>query len=401
MTPCPACAHTIFEKLIDFGIIPKSGVFLDSPTASFPTIHLAFAFCAACGLLRQETIGSQSHDYSLVSRTTTRNFPKYTPQIVRSLHDSGIATDDLILEIGSNDGGFLQMLADSGFAGLVGIEPSISCSENSRRRGHTVVTAHWDAATAESVLEKFGPARAIVCRHTLEHVPDPLGFLKAIRSILAPDGIAFIEVPDARPITHSLHGHELWDEHLHIFTEANLRLILHAAGFETTLCNAWPERSDVNLLLWAKPSPHPASPPPSIPQNELDRDLALCREFETRWQSFSTRLRTASTHWPRPAVMLGASHPQTNFLHFTGLQGAIDAFVDDNPSKQSAYIPLTRPTPIIPASALATPPAPATIFRGAFGYNDWMDRAIASLASKSTLNVNPYEELLAAETTSV
>ena len=89
--------------------------------------------------------------------------------------------------------------------------------------------------------------------------------------------------------------------------------------------------------------------------------------------------------------MLGASHPQTNFIHFTGLQNSIDAFIDDNPAKANLLVPLAHSVPIFPASKLLEGPAPGTILRGAFGYEEWMDRATAPLAAQPSTIVKPYE----------
>jgi len=391
MTPCPACASSSFENLIDFGIIPKSGTYLESYSADFPKIHHAYEFCASCCLIRQKNIESASHDYTHIPRATTRQFPKYIDAIVDSLKLHGASGSDLVIEVGSNDGGFLDRLASAGFSNLLGIEPSIACAGLSLAKGHKVITKHWDAETAAAVLQEQGASRAVICRHTLEHVPRPLEFLQAIRSVLAPDGIAFIEVPDARPITRDLRGHELWDEHLHIFTPANLQLIMRRAGFSVVRCNAWPERSDINLLLWGKADAglYQNNPPDSTaaPASEIQ----LCREFEECWKAFSARLQVDSASWPRPVYMLGASHPQTNFVHFTGLESSIDAFIDDNPAKANLLVPLAHPVPIFPASKLLEGPAPGTILRGAFGYEDWMDRATALLAFQDTTILKPYK----------
>lgn len=391
MTPCPACSGSTFEDLIDFGTIPKSGTYLESPDDEFPCIRHAYEFCASCGLIRQKNIETASHDYTLVPRATTRQFPKYIDAIITSLSFHGVSSANVVIEIGSNDGGFLERLTSAGFSRVFGIEPSIPCAELSRAKGHQVLLKHWDADTSAAVLKAHGPARAIVCRHTLEHVPRPLEFLQAIRSALAPDGIAFIEVPDARPITHDLRGHELWDEHLHIFTPANLELIMRRAGFSVLRCNVWPERSDINLLLWGKADAGlPQNNPPDFAAAPA-AEIQLCREFEARWKTFSSRLQVEAASWPRPVYMLGASHPQTNFIHFTGLENSIDAFIDDNPAKANLLIPLERPVPIFPASKLLDYPAPGTIIRGAFGYDDWMDRATAPLASATTICKKCYE----------
>ena len=384
--PCPACSHSHFEDLVDFGVLPRSGTFLNSPVDPFPTLHLAHEFCTTCGLIRQKSIGTSSHDYSHVDRATTRQFPKYIDQIVSSLASHGISGDDLILEIGSNDGGFLERLAAAGYTRLIGVEPSIACAEISRAKGHIVEVSHWDENAAGVLREKFGPVRAVICRHTLEHVPDPLGFLRAIRSVLDANGVVFIEVPDARPITHDLRGHELWDEHLHIFTPVNLSIIMRRAGFSVTECIAWPERSDINLLLWAKVSRKEEFN--QILQSPAE--IQLCRQFGKRWANFSARLQEHSANWHHPVAMIGASHPQTNYIHFTGLKGTIDLFVDDDQTKLNTYIPLSAATPIVTTNELHSSRPPATLLRGAFGYDEWMDRVMTPFVLNNVEIVRPY-----------
>lgn len=385
MTPCPACSQSYFEDLVDFGVLPRSGVFLNSPKDPFPTVHLAHEFCATCGLIRQKSIEAVSHDYSQIDRATTRQFPKYIDQIVGSLASHGVSMSDLVLEIGSNDGGFLERLEAAGYTRLIGVEPSISCAEISQAKGHVVEVAHWDEKTASAMREKFGPFLAVICRHTLEHVPDPLGFLQAIRTVMDPKGIIFIEVPDARPITHDLRGHELWDEHLHIFSATNLSFIMRRAGFSVTECIAWPERSDINLLLWAKASGDEVV----NHDTQMHADMGLCRQFKKRWTDFSARVLEHSANWRRPVAMIGASHPQSNYVHFTGLDGVIDMFVDDDQSKRDKYIPLSG-APIVTTGGLHAGPIPGTLLRGAFGYDEWMDRAMTPFVFGDVEIVCPY-----------
>jgi len=166
---------------------------------------------------------------------------------------------------------------------------------------------------------------------------------------------------------------------------------MRRAGFSVVRCNAWPERSDINLLLWGKADAGLSQNNPPDSTAAPASEIQLCREFEERWKAFSSRLQADSASWPRPVYMLGASHPQTNFVHFTGLESSIDACIDDNPAKANLLIPLAHPVPIFPASKLLNSPAPGTILRSAFGYEDWMDRATAPLAAQPSIIVKPYD----------
>lgn len=63
--------------------------------------------------------------------------------------------------------------------------------------------------------------------HVLEHISDPISFLRTVRtSLLSPNGMLLLEVPN-------LFGHASFEiAHLFAFTEKTLEDVLHAAGFK-------------------------------------------------------------------------------------------------------------------------------------------------------------------------
>lgn len=71
--------------------------------------------------------------------------------------------------------------------------------------------------------------------HTLEHTPDPLDTLLDVRLRLAPRGIAYICVPNARFLPAEVFGKRadenfLFPTHLHYFTPKSMHCLLRAAG---------------------------------------------------------------------------------------------------------------------------------------------------------------------------
>jgi SAM-dependent methyltransferase len=72
----------------------------------------------------------------------------------------------------------------------------------------------------------------VICRHTLEHVPDPLDVLKAMRSYLRSNGKLILILPKEKYFTTSFEP----DEHMHIYAW-NFRCInnlLSLAGMRAT-----------------------------------------------------------------------------------------------------------------------------------------------------------------------
>jgi SAM-dependent methyltransferase len=387
---CPCCADNVFAPLADYGVVPHSGSFLQGMDDRYRTLHLAFDYCSACALIRRRILDEDTHDYSDVSRKTGHRLSGYTVEIAKSLRGRVPSTEDLIIDVGANDGRFLTILAQAGFRKRLGVEPSHACAAACRAAGHAVENTHLDATEANRIRERYGEARVVTCRHTLEHVPDPFGLLLAMRTLLRPDGLLFVEVPDAHEIVEDLRGYELWDEHLHSFTPANLMLLCSRAGFYPEEAMVMHHRGAPNILCWNTLSAQGCQPD-RLQTRRMVHDGELCRSFPRRWKTFRNNLLSDLPAWPKPIAFIGASHPQANFLLFTGLGRQVAFLVDDDPAKAGRFLPIPQPVPIRSSVQFLADTPPGTIVRGAFGYDDWMDRLLAPLVPKGVHVVCPYD----------
>ena len=84
-----------------------------------------------------------------------------------------------------------------------------------------------------------GPYDVVSMFHYLEHTPDPLAELRAAASVVAPNGLLMIEVPDPDSIGRRLLG-RFWPswfapQHLHFFPPRNMEGYLRESGFDPIL----------------------------------------------------------------------------------------------------------------------------------------------------------------------
>jgi len=388
--PCPVCSSTEFAELIDFGLIPQSGIFLSSPKGQYRQIHLAFEYCLTCALIRSRSFDKScpASDYRKGNRPTQNQEPEYIPEIIRYLSQVPQKNYGLVMDIGGNDGAFMDLVAKAGCQNRLIIEPSISLAKVCRERRHPVENVYFNSCEAERLKNCHGAAKVIFCRHVLEHVPDPEDFFKALLIMTAEEGIVFLETPDARGITEGLLGHELWDEHLFHFTPENLRRLLLNAGFRMVRSVVKPHRGGTNILLWAIPDPTNESL--TTFESKVESDLEASRFFSTHWEDMSRRIQWKLEICPKPVACLGASHPQSNYLLFSGVGNHVDFLVDDDQMKVGFYVPVPRPIPVISTDQLLEGPPPGTVVRSAFGCDTWMNEVCRPLAEKGVHIVEPY-----------
>jgi 2-polyprenyl-3-methyl-5-hydroxy-6-metoxy-1,4-benzoquinol methylase len=152
------------------------------------------------------------------------------------------------LEIGCGHGGFVRLLRELGFD-AVGTELSPWVVEYARRT--------FDVPVLQGPLEKLALAPGFACIaafDVLEHLEDPLDTARRCADLLAPDGVLVLQTPWYRG-----EGAD-WamlqaDEHIHLFTEASIRLLLRRAGFRDVRVEPSLFPYDMWVVAWPAGAP--------------------------------------------------------------------------------------------------------------------------------------------------
>lgn len=388
ITACPCCGHTDFFEILRFPASPVSGVLRSSPRDSIPVHELTFEVCAECGLLRNRNFISPP-DYSLKARATVGQMPAFQERLLE-LIGAAAGKNELILEIGSNDGSFLDLLRTVGYTDICGIEPSNELVKTARSKGHRIVENYFGPDVVDTLLADFGLPKVVICRHTLEHVPDPKGFVRALRGLLAPaNGVALVEVPDSTAILQGVNFVELWDEHLFYFTPQTLQLIMEQNGLRGSTQLVFDHLETRNLLVQVVPANQEARKE-DVSCNVASSEAAVWKEFAHRFGNVTEQIKGAVLTAPRPVYMIGASHPQSNFVNYMDLGEAIDFMIDDDPNKIGRLPPVnSRSIRIISTDDFSREAQTGTLLSTAFGYPDWTRKLSELALSKGIRIVDP------------
>lgn len=135
-----------------------------------------------------------------------------------------------VLDVGCGRGDLGEALVRRGWR-VAGVEPSREACAFARRRG-----IEASVGTLETVSLERDSFDAVVMRHSLEHVPDPIADLTLIQRALRPGGLLFVSVPNfacwERKRFGSAWFHLDLPRHRTHFVPRALQLALARTGFE-------------------------------------------------------------------------------------------------------------------------------------------------------------------------
>jgi 2-polyprenyl-3-methyl-5-hydroxy-6-metoxy-1,4-benzoquinol methylase len=137
-----------------------------------------------------------------------------------------------LLDVGSGSGSFLQALKVKYPQAMVrGLEPVASFAQFAVRTSGAPI----DVSTIETMPEDTGNYDIVTVFHVLEHLVDPLGTLRHIRTRLRPGGRLVVEVPN---IMGSWKGIGMFHiAHTCAFSQCTLSRMITQAGFIVEHCD--------------------------------------------------------------------------------------------------------------------------------------------------------------------
>lgn len=367
---CICCNSTKFEVLFDFGRLPQSGIYRKSFDESINHIYHQYEFCQECNYLTLNSNG-ESKNYKKVDRSTKLQFPKYIGQILEKFKQLDIEKDDFILEIGSNDGIFLCYMSDSGYVNTLGIEPSEELAYKSQLSGNKVIQDFFGEGCANNILNAYGRPKLVICRHTIEHIPNLNDFFSGLEILGINNSIIyFFEIPDSSAITKQMNVYELWDEHIHYFNLNNFKILAARYNIEIFNSHCQEHLDTKNLLLWGKPSIGLNTV--NINQLKIHNSVICWRLLKEKWIKFTEHINLILEESEKPIFVIGASHSQTNFINYSKIEKFIDFFIDDDSMKVSTIAPIkTNKARIISTNNFITNFKNGTVLMTGFGYQQW------------------------------
>lgn len=253
---------------------------------------------------------------------------------------------DSVLEIGCNNGLFLQSLRKAGFVTVEGIDPSASPD--------IAYPKPFNLETAGI----FQNVDLIVARNVFAHISDLDDVFQGIASILAPTGTVVFEVQYFLDMAYRGEWDMIYHEHRDYHTITPLIPFLDRYGLGIVEVERIPAHGGSIRVHCQRGK--------SIPVAELTVDWDMFRE---RVAESVLDIQRHVKQAKSPVVLMGAAAKACTLIHQCHLEDSIDYAVDCTPSKIGRYIAGTG-IKVISEDSFGSSKSMKTVLLGAWNYED-------------------------------
>jgi hypothetical protein len=253
--------------------------------------------------------------------------------------DSPSAATPRALDIGSNDGLYLDVLRDISGATVLGLDPARGPVAHARSIGVESIHDFLSPESARTVLTTLGHADLISANNVYAHTDDLEGFTRIVESLMAPRGVFTFEFSYLRDVVEKGLLGTFFHEHLSTHSVTSLVPFLERLGLRLIHV----ERVDTQggaAIGVAVRSDDPRDQDESVTV-ALDDEARLglgsfegMEEFRRRVEADRSRVREIlAAHHEDRVVGFGAARSANLLVEYFDLARVLRYVVDDNPAK--------------------------------------------------------------------
>ncbi|MGA2225870.1 MAG: class I SAM-dependent methyltransferase [Syntrophobacteraceae bacterium] len=232
---CQICANSSLEPILFLGYLPpvnRMNPIGEKPReqSSYPAQLL---YCPQCHLVQLGLIVDPQvlfpAEYPYTSSTTKilrENFAELYGECKTVIE---LGTNDLVVDIGSNDGNLLANFKDH--HRVLGITPE-RIGEIAIERGVPTIIDYFSQQVVETVLAQHGQARIITATNVFAHIENVNTVVELIIKLMGPKSLFVSESHYLLSLIETLQYDTIYHEHLRYYSLHSLKFLLESHGLE-------------------------------------------------------------------------------------------------------------------------------------------------------------------------
>jgi hypothetical protein len=261
---CQICGHEPLDDVLSLGYMPPVNqmVPIGQMPRQQPWFPTNLLHCRNCDLVQLGTVVDPviifPPEYPYTSGMTKLLRDNFADLHRESAALLGLGPDDLVVDIGSNDGTLISNFQNGGHR-ILGIEPT-DVGDIANSRGIPTIKRYFGTEVAAEVKRDYGPASVITAANCFAHIEDVHAIVDGIMAMLKDDGVFISESHYLIPLLDTLQYDTVYHEHLRYYSLSSLKALLEMHGLEVFHARPIPSHGGSIRVYAARHGTHNVQP---------------------------------------------------------------------------------------------------------------------------------------------
>lgn len=256
---CQLCAKPT-QEIFSLGDLPLVDALLPAKDSPYKTYPSPLLYCPSCSLVQLGCLVNPEllfpADYPYTSSTTKVLRDNFKDLYTESQRFIRLNQDDLVIDIGCNDGALLSNFQQH--AKTLGITPE-NMGHIARKKGINVIQSYFTSETTDKIIAEHKKASLITATNVLAHFKYLHKAMADIKRLLRPQGIFISESGYFFSMLEELQYDSIHHEHLRYYTLMSLQHLFNMHGFEIIHARTIPTHGGSIRVYAAAKGDHPAN----------------------------------------------------------------------------------------------------------------------------------------------
>jgi hypothetical protein len=235
VTSCQICQNKKLHSILFLGYMPPVNTMpkIGSKPHEQPSYPAELLYCKKCDLVQIGLIVDPkilfSSEYPYTSSTTKVLRDNFSELYEESSKLIGLQKEDLVIDIGSNDGNLLKNFKDN--HKVLGITPE-DIGNLAIKAGIPTILDYFNDKTVKKVKAKYGKAKLITATNVFAHMEKIHEVTANIISLLDKDGVFINESHYLLPLINTVQYDTIYHEHQRYYSLHSLNNLFKMHGLE-------------------------------------------------------------------------------------------------------------------------------------------------------------------------
>ena len=229
---CRSCKGKNLKKSFDLGMQKLTGIFPKDKNQKIPSGSLEMVFCNDCKLLQlrnsfnPKVMYGDNYGYmSSLNKSMVDHLKKKSEKLKKI---SNLKKNDAVMDIGSNDGTFLNFFSKNNE--LIGVDPTIKKLKKFYRKDILQIPLFFTKKNLKKFFDK--KIKIISSISMFYDLEDPVKFAKDVKDVLHDDGIWHLEQSYMPMMLKNNSYDTICHEHLEYYSLRSIKFIFDKVGFK-------------------------------------------------------------------------------------------------------------------------------------------------------------------------